>query len=87
MQCKTCNAKQVNGPQAATGSRQRCRAGGSVRRPRDPDAPQPRPGTGLGLAITHAIVQSHAGRITAHSDGPGRGSRFVLELPPASAAS
>ena len=53
---------------------------------RGPDAPQPRPGTGLGLAITHAIVQSHAGRISAQSDGPGRGSRFVVELPAARAA-
>ena len=49
---------------------------------RDPDAP-PRPGTGLGLSITHAIVQSHAGRITAQSEGPGKGSRFVVEFPAA----
>ncbi len=40
-------------------------------------------GTGLGLAITYAIVQNHGGRIRAHSDGPGRGSRFVVELPAA----
>ncbi len=38
-------------------------------------------GVGLGLAITHAIVESHGGRITAESDGLGRGSRFVIELP------
>ncbi len=38
-------------------------------------------GTGLGLSITHAIVADHGGRITAHSDGPNRGSRFVFELP------
>ena len=41
------------------------------------------PGTGLGLSITHAIVQSHGGRIRAQSDGPDRGSRFVVELPAA----
>jgi signal transduction histidine kinase len=51
-------------------------------RPRVPGSP-PRPGTGLGLSITHAIVQSHGGRITAHSDGIGRGSWFVIELPAA----
>jgi signal transduction histidine kinase len=38
-------------------------------------------GTGLGLSISHAIVESHGGRLTAHSDGPGCGSRFVIELP------
>ena len=40
-------------------------------------------GTGLGLSITHAIVQAHGGRIEAFSDGPGRGSRFVVTLPAA----
>jgi len=40
-----------------------------------------RPGTGLGLSITHAIVESHGGKIRPYSEGPGRGSRFVVELP------
>ena len=39
------------------------------------------PGTGLGLSITHAIVESHGGRITAESAGPGRGSRFTIRMP------
>lgn len=39
------------------------------------------PGTGLGLSITHAIITGHGGRITASSAGPGKGSRFVVELP------
>lgn len=38
-------------------------------------------GTGLGLSITHAIVHNHGGRIAAASDGMGRGSRFVVQLP------
>ncbi|GIW94251.1 MAG: ATPase [Pirellulaceae bacterium] len=38
-------------------------------------------GTGLGLSITYRIIQDHGGQITAHSDGPGKGSRFVVTLP------
>jgi two-component system NtrC family sensor kinase len=40
-----------------------------------------RSGTGLGLSITHAIVEAHGGKIAAHSDGPGRGSRFIVRIP------
>jgi len=42
-----------------------------------------RPGVGLGLSITHAIVISHSGRITADSNGAGRGSRFTVQFPAA----
>jgi signal transduction histidine kinase len=38
-------------------------------------------GTGLGLSITHRIVAEHRGQIDATSDGPGRGSQFVVSLP------
>ena len=38
-------------------------------------------GLGLGLAISKAIVEMHAGTIRAHSDGPGEGATFVIELP------
>jgi signal transduction histidine kinase len=37
-------------------------------------------GTGLGLAIVRAIVQAHAGRITAR-DRPEGGAQIALELP------
>jgi two-component system, NtrC family, sensor kinase len=40
-----------------------------------------RHGMGLGLSITHAIVASHCGSIEAHSDGPGHGSRFIVQFP------
>jgi signal transduction histidine kinase len=42
-----------------------------------------RHGTGLGLSICHAIAESHGGKLTAMSDGVGKGSRFVLSLPSA----
>ncbi|MBA4094467.1 MAG: hybrid sensor histidine kinase/response regulator, partial [Candidatus Accumulibacter sp.] len=38
-------------------------------------------GLGLGLAIVRKIVELHGGRVAAHSDGPGTGSSFVVELP------
>jgi len=48
-------------------------------------APQPLArrtgGLGLGLAIVREIAQLHGGRVAAHSDGPGAGSRFEVVLP------
>jgi signal transduction histidine kinase/CheY-like chemotaxis protein len=38
-------------------------------------------GLGLGLAIVDNLVKLHRGTVTAHSDGPGRGSVFTLALP------
>lgn len=38
-------------------------------------------GLGIGLTLARNLVTQHRGLITAHSDGPGRGSAFVVELP------
>jgi two-component system CheB/CheR fusion protein len=38
-------------------------------------------GLGLGLAISKAAVEAHDGRLSAHSDGPGHGAIFLVELP------
>ncbi|MGE3507749.1 MAG: PAS domain S-box protein [Vicinamibacterales bacterium] len=38
-------------------------------------------GLGLGLALVRRFAELHGGRVTAFSDGPGRGSTFVVTLP------
>ena len=43
-------------------------------------------GLGLGLAIVRNLVDLHGGRVSARSDGAGRGSEFTVELPLAGAA-
>jgi two-component system sensor histidine kinase SenX3 len=42
-------------------------------------------GTGLGLFIVRSVAKRHGGRAWAESEGPGRGSTFILELPVAKA--
>jgi two-component system, OmpR family, phosphate regulon sensor histidine kinase PhoR len=42
-------------------------------------------GLGLGLYIARLVVEAHGGRISVDS-APGRGSRFVVDLPASSAA-
>jgi signal transduction histidine kinase len=37
-------------------------------------------GTGLGLAIVQSVISDHGGTISVRSQ-PGRGTRFVIELP------
>ncbi|MGI8555276.1 MAG: CHASE domain-containing protein [Pyrinomonadaceae bacterium] len=41
-------------------------------------------GLGLGLAITRRIVELHGGRISASSEGEGKGTVFTIELPASS---
>jgi PAS domain S-box-containing protein len=47
----------------------------------DSSATREHGGLGLGLAIVKQLVELHGGRVHASSDGEGRGSTFVVELP------
>jgi signal transduction histidine kinase/CheY-like chemotaxis protein len=40
-----------------------------------------RSGLGIGLHLAHSLVEMHGGTMTAHSEGLGTGSEFVVRLP------
>lgn len=40
-----------------------------------------RGGLGIGLTLARSLVQMHGGTISARSDGPGKGSEFIVRMP------
>ncbi len=38
-------------------------------------------GMGVGLTLVKQLVELHGGTVSAHSDGPGKGTEFVVRLP------
>ena len=43
-------------------------------------------GLGLGLTLVKRLVEMHGGSVSAHSEGSGKGSEFVIRLPLATSA-
>ena len=47
----------------------------------DPSRSRSSGGSGIGLTIARHLVWAMGGDLTAHSEGPGKGSTFVFTLP------
>lgn len=47
----------------------------------DRSAERSQGGLGIGLTLVRSLVEMHGGSVKAHSDGPGKGSEFVVTLP------
>lgn len=47
----------------------------------NPPLHRPQGGLGLGLALVRKLVEMHGGSVQAFSEGPGRGSMFMVRLP------
>ncbi len=47
----------------------------------DPSKHRSQGGLGIGLTLAARVVEMHGGTLRAHSEGPGKGSRFTVRLP------
>jgi CheY-like chemotaxis protein len=47
----------------------------------DPAPERARQGLGIGLTLVKRLVELHGGTVDAQSDGPGKGSEFIVRLP------
>ncbi len=46
-----------------------------------PTTERSRSGLGIGLSLVRRLVELHDGSVSAHSEGLGKGSEFVVRLP------
>lgn len=47
----------------------------------DQSADRSQGGLGVGLTLVRSLVQLHGGRVEARSEGPGKGTEFIISLP------